>query len=117
MHFNEIFSPVVKYNSIGVLVAMVSMLDLELEQLDIKTSFVYGELEEQIYIKHQPEGFIILGKEDYAFLLKKSLHGFKQSLRQWYKWFNTFIVAHDIFRSQYNSCVYFRQLLDDSLVY
>ncbi|GKF88183.1 reverse transcriptase, partial [Tanacetum coccineum] len=62
---------------------MVSAFDLELEQLDVKTAFLHGNLEEQIYMS-QPEGFNN-SKRDQVCLLKKSLYGLKQSLRQWYK--------------------------------
>ena len=46
--FNDIFSRVVKHSSIRVLLALVAMHDLELEQLDVKTAFLHGELEEDI---------------------------------------------------------------------
>src|ERR1044072_9168661 len=59
---NEVFSPVVKHSSIRILLAIVAQFDLELEQLDVKTAFLHGELEEQIYMK-QPEGFEVQGKE------------------------------------------------------
>ena len=49
--FNEVFSLVVKHSSIRVLLAMVALFDLELEQLDVKTAFLHGELEEKIYMK------------------------------------------------------------------
>jgi hypothetical protein len=74
--FNEVFSPVVKHSSIRVMLAIVSHFDLELEQLDVKTAFLHGELEEQIYM-HQPEGFAVSGKEDFVYFLKKSLYGLK----------------------------------------
>ena len=74
--FNEVFSQVVKYTSICVLLAMVVWFDLELEQLDMKTAFLHGELEEQI-LMHQLEGFIIEGREDHECILKKSLYGLK----------------------------------------
>ena len=79
--FNEVFSPVVKHSSIRVLLVMVALFDLELKQLDVKTTFLHGELEEQIYM-HQPKGFIISRKEYHVCLLKKSLYGLKQSPRQ-----------------------------------
>ena len=65
-----------KHSSIRVLLAMVAKFNLELEQLDVKTAFLHGELDEQIYM-HQPEGFEIHGKEDHVCLLKKSLYGLK----------------------------------------
>ena len=76
--FNEVYSPIVMHSSIHVLLTMVALFDLELEQLDVKTAFLHGELEEQIYMQ-QPEGFIVQGKEDHVCLLKKSLYGLKQS--------------------------------------
>ena len=75
--FNEVFSPVVKHTSIRVLLlGIVAWFDLELEQLDVKTAFLHGELEEQIFM-HQPEGFVIEDKEDHVCRLKKSLYGLK----------------------------------------
>ena len=81
VELNEIFSPVVKHTSFRVLLAMIAWFDLEFEQLDVKIAFLHGELEEQIFM-HQPEGFIIEGKEDHVCRLKKSLYGLKQSPRQ-----------------------------------
>ncbi|KAG8472188.1 hypothetical protein CXB51_036924 [Gossypium anomalum] len=82
--FTDVFSLVVKYSSIQALLGIVVMHDLEFEQLDVKATFLHGELEEDIYIQ-QPEGFTVSEKEDYVCLLKKSLYGLKQSPRQWYK--------------------------------
>ncbi|KAG8485491.1 hypothetical protein CXB51_021304 [Gossypium anomalum] len=79
--FTDVVSPVVKHSSIRALLGIVAMHDLELEQLDVKTAFLHGELEEDIYMQ-QPEGFTVSEKEDYVCLLKKSLYGLKQSPRQ-----------------------------------
>ena len=114
--FIDVFSPVVKHSSIRILLALVAMHDLELEQLDVKTAFLYGDLEEKIYMK-QPEGFEIEGKKDQVCLLKKSLYGLKQSPRQWYKRFDSFMLGHGYSRSMYDSCVYFRKLNDGSFIY
>jgi len=54
---------------------------LELEQLDVKTAFLYSELEEQIFM-HRLEGFVIEGREDHVCMLKKSFYDLKQSPRQ-----------------------------------
>ena len=105
-----------KHSSIRVLLALVAMHDLELEQLDVKTAFLHGELEEDIYMQ-QPEGFVVEGKEDHVCLLKKSLYGLKQSSRQWYKRFDSFMVGSGYSRSSYDSCVYFRKTHDGSFIY
>lgn len=106
----------VKHSYIRVLLAIVVLYDLELEQLDVKTAFLHGELEEQIYM-HQPEGFVVQEKKDHVCLLKKSLYGLKQSPRQWYKRFDSFMINHDYSRSNYDSCVYFRNLSNGSYLY
>jgi hypothetical protein len=92
------------------------MHDLELEQLDVKTAFLHGDLEEHIYM-YQPEGFIVQGKEDHVCLLRKSLYGLKQSPRQWYKRFDSFMVNIGYSRSEYDNCVYFRKLSDSCFIY
>ena len=60
---------------------------------------------------------MIQGKEDHVCLLKKSLYGLKQSPRQWYKRFDTFMIGHGYSRSDCDSCVYHRKLSDGSFVY
>ena len=71
--YNEIFSPVVKYTTIRTILALVVQFNWELEQLDVKTAFLHGELEETIY-RHQPEGFVKDSKKgELVCLLKRSL--------------------------------------------
>ncbi|KAM1048568.1 hypothetical protein ACFX14_027616 [Malus domestica] len=89
--FDEIFSPVVKMTSIRVILGMAASMDLELEQLDVKTAFLHGNLEEEIYME-QPKGFEVKGKETLVCKLKKSLYGLKQAPRQWNKKFNSFMM-------------------------
>jgi len=59
----------------------VATLDMELEQLDVKTTVLYGRLEKDILMQ-QPKGFEVEGKENFAYRLKRSLYGLKQSPRQ-----------------------------------
>ncbi|RVW87666.1 Retrovirus-related Pol polyprotein from transposon TNT 1-94 [Vitis vinifera] len=64
--------------------------NLHLEQLDVKTAFLHGDLEEDLYMI-QPEGFIVQGQENLVCKLRKSLYGLKQAPRQWYKKFDNFM--------------------------
>ncbi|KAJ4715506.1 Retrovirus-related Pol polyprotein from transposon TNT 1-94 [Melia azedarach] len=101
---------------IKVLLAIVAHQDLELEQLDVKTAFLHGELEEEIYMT-QPDGFQVPGKEDYICKLKKSLYGLKQSPRQWYKGFDSYMIEIGYTRSPYDCCVYYSKATNGSLIY
>ena len=90
--YNEVFSPVVKHSSIRILLALVAQFDMEIVQMDVKTAFLHGDLEEEIYIT-QPDGFKVAGKENWVCKLNKSLYGLKQSPRQWYKRFDQFMIG------------------------
>ena len=78
--FDVIFSPVVKMSSIRVFLGLVASLDLELEQIDVKTAFLHGDLKEGIYMD-QPKGFKVKGKEHMVCKLKKNLYGLKHAPR------------------------------------
>ena len=74
--FDEIFSPVVKMSSICTVLGLAASLNLEIEQMDVKTAFLHGDLEEEIYME-QLEGFIVDGKENFVCKLRESLYGLK----------------------------------------
>ena len=78
--FDEIFSPVFKLTSINTILSLVAVEYLHLEQLDVKTSFLHGDSEEEIYMQ-QPQGYEIKGKENLVCRLNKSLYGPKQAPR------------------------------------
>jgi hypothetical protein len=114
--YDEVFSPVVRHTSIRAVLALVVDQDLELEQLDVKTAFLHGNLEEEIFME-QPEGFKQLGTENLVCRLKKSLYGLKQSPRQWYKRFDSYIIQIGYTRCEYDCCVYVRILEDGSYIF
>ena len=78
--YTDMFSPMVKHNSIRALLGIVAHHDHELEQHDVKTAFLNGYLEEEIYME-QPKGIVDLEKKDLFCKLKRSLYGLKQSPR------------------------------------
>jgi len=114
--YNEIYSPVVKHRSIRTILALCAHFDWELDQMDVKTAFLYGDLEEQIFMQ-QPEGFEVGSKGEKVCLLHKSLYGLKQSPRQWYLKFDEFMISHGYQRSEYDWCVYFKDLKISGFIY
>jgi hypothetical protein len=64
--------------SIRTILSLVAVEDLNLEQLDVKTSFLHGDFEEEIYMQ-QPQGYEVKGKKEFLCRLKKSLYGPKKS--------------------------------------
>ena len=74
--YQEIFSPVVKHVSIRAILSTVAHFDMELQQMDVKTAFLHGFLDEVIYME-QPEGYVDPKHPDKVCLLKRSLYGLK----------------------------------------
>ncbi|GJT03766.1 NAD(P)-binding domain-containing protein [Tanacetum coccineum] len=98
-----------------VILSLTACEHYELEQLDVKTAFLHGNLKETIYMR-QPPGFEErTGNKVY--LLKKSLYGLKQSPRQWYKLFYVYMISNGFSRNNYDSCVYFKKFAPGSLMY
>jgi hypothetical protein len=81
--FEETFSPVARMEAICFLLAYACSKNVKVYQMDVKSSFLNGELEEEVYIE-QPEGFQLSENADYVCKLKKALYGLKQAPRAWY---------------------------------
>jgi hypothetical protein len=82
--FEETFSPVARFETVRLLLALSALEDWEIEALDVKTAFLYGNLDEELYME-QPEGFVVKGQERKVYRLKKALYGLKQAAIQWLK--------------------------------
>jgi transposase InsO family protein len=81
--FEETFSPVARMEAIQLLLAYACSKNVKVYQMDVKSYFLNGELEEEVYIE-QPEGFQLSENADYVCKLKKALYGLKQAPRAWY---------------------------------
>jgi hypothetical protein len=113
--FGEIFSHVAKLISIKFMLFFVFAFDFEVEQMDVKTPFLHGDLKEEIYMKH-PEGFVVKGKKELVCKLKKSMYGLKQSPMMWYQIFDTYMLGLVFKRRKEDHYVHFK-LIGDHLIY
>jgi hypothetical protein len=82
--YDEIFSPVVRFESVRILLAIAALEDWHLSSLDVKTAFLYGQLDEEIYME-QPEGFKVKGQETKVLRLRRAIYGLKQASLAWWK--------------------------------
>lgn len=101
--YKEIFSPVVRTDSIRMLFSVCAQFDLEYKQFDITTAFLYGNIEEDLYIK-PPEGLDI--PEGFTCKLQKSLYGLKQAPRCWNAKFSKFLELFNMRPTAADPCVY-----------
>jgi hypothetical protein len=103
--YNETFSPVSCKDSFRIILALVAHCDLELHQMDVKTAFLNGDLDETVYMA-QPKDFVMEGKEKLGCRLKKSIYGLKQASRQWYLKFDKIIKEFGFKENVEDNCVY-----------
>ena len=87
--------------------ALVAHYDLELHQMDVKTTFLNGNVNEEVYMG-QPMGFIEKGKEHMACKLKRSIYELKQASRQWYLKFNDTIFSFGFKENIVDQCIYLK---------
>jgi len=104
--FNERFSPVARFDTIRAVLSVAASKYLELTQFDVKTAFLKGFLEEEIYTD-QPEGF--QDGTDRVCKLERSLYGLKQSPRCWNKKFKEMLLRFGLRESEADPCLYYRK--------
>ncbi|GJR61422.1 zinc finger, CCHC-type containing protein [Tanacetum coccineum] len=103
-YFNT-YASVTRISTIRLLIAMPSIHNLIIHQMDVKTTFLNGELEEEVYM-NQAQGFIMPGNENKVCKLIKSLYGLKQAPKQWHQKFDEVILSNGYLLNQADKCVY-----------
>jgi hypothetical protein len=103
--FFDTYSLVARLNTIHVLLSLAASHGLLIHQIDIKKTFLNGELEEEIYMP-QPDGFIVKGQVDKVCKLLKSLYGLEQAPKQWHEKFDVTLISADFSVNEADRCVY-----------
>ncbi|GJV44927.1 zinc finger, CCHC-type containing protein, partial [Tanacetum coccineum] len=98
----DTYAPVVRITTIRLL---FSFGYLVIHQMDVQTTFLNGDLDEQVYMK-QPEGFVTPGNEHKVCKLVKSLYGLKQAPKQWHQKFEEVVLSSGFLLNQSDKCVY-----------
>ena len=113
--FDETFAPVARMEAIRMFLAYSCFKNFKVYQLDVKSAFLNGELNEEIYAE-QPEDFEQLGKEDYVWKLKKALYGLEQAPRAWYARLDNYLIQQGFKRGNANNNIYFKLEKDELLI-
>jgi hypothetical protein len=80
--FDEVFVPVVRIESVRLLLALAAQEGWPVHHMDIKSTFLNGELVEEVYVR-QPPGFTVVGHENKVLRLDKALYGLRQAPHAW----------------------------------
>ncbi|GKB54815.1 retrovirus-related pol polyprotein from transposon TNT 1-94 [Tanacetum coccineum] len=91
--YDETYAPVARLESIRILLAYACALDFKLFQMDVKSAFLNGFINEEVYVA-QPLGFINFEKPDHVYKLKTALYGLKQALKAWYDRLKAFLIKN-----------------------
>ncbi|GJY26243.1 zinc finger, CCHC-type containing protein [Tanacetum coccineum] len=101
----DTYAHVARINTIRLLIAMTSIHSLIIHQMDVKTAFLNGELEEGVYM-NQPLGFIFPGNKNKVCKLVKSFYELKQAPKQWHQKFDEVVLSNGYLFNQTDKCVY-----------
>ncbi|GKC82739.1 zinc finger, CCHC-type containing protein [Tanacetum coccineum] len=101
----DTYTRVARITTIRLLLALAATHNLVIHQMDVKTTFLNGDLDEEVYMK-QPEGFVMPGNEHKACKLVKSLYGLKQAPKQWHQKFDEVVLFSGFHLNQSDKCVY-----------
>ncbi|GJU37925.1 zinc finger, CCHC-type containing protein [Tanacetum coccineum] len=104
IYYFDTYAPVARMSTIRLLIAMASIHNLIIHQMDVKTAFLNSELDEEVYM-NQPQGFIMLGNENKVCKLIKSLYGLKQAPKQWHQKFDEVVLSNGYLLNQADKCV------------
>ena len=103
--YDEIFSPVARYNSIRTILAIANELDFDIHQMDVKTAFLNGNIDADVYME-QPDGFIDTKYPKKICKLRKSIYGLKHSARCWNKTIDSFLKKLNYTACEADPCIY-----------
>ncbi|GJR92322.1 zinc finger, CCHC-type containing protein, partial [Tanacetum coccineum] len=101
----DTYAPVARITTIRLLLALVVTHNLVIHQMNVKTTFLNGDLDEKVYMK-QPKGFVMSGNEHKVCKLVKSLYGLKQAPKQWHQKFDNVVLSSSFHLNQSDKCVY-----------
>ncbi|KAK1663046.1 hypothetical protein QYE76_051205, partial [Lolium multiflorum] len=103
--YDETFSPVAKLKSVRILLAIAAFFDYEIWQMDVKTAFLNGDIEEELYMV-QPKGFVDPKNADKVCKLQRSIYGLKQASRSWNRRFDKVIKDFGFIQCHGEACIY-----------
>jgi hypothetical protein len=103
----EVFAPVARLDTIHMLMSLSAQNNWKIHQMDVKSAFLNGTLEEEVYVE-QPAGYVVRGKEDKVYRLKKALYGLKQAPRAWYKKIDSYFIQNGFQRCPFEHTLYIK---------
>jgi hypothetical protein len=106
--YSEIFAPVARLETIRTVVALAASKRWSIRQLDIKSAFLHGAINENVYLE-QPPGYVLQGSEHQVYKLKKALYGLKQAPRAWYSKLESYLATNDFLKCPHEHTLFMKK--------
>jgi hypothetical protein len=113
--YEETFAPMARYTSIRTIIALAAKMKWKLHQMDMKTAFLTGVIEEEVYIE-QHQGFEVEDRKSHVCKLKKALYRLKQAPRAWYGHIDSFLTSLGFTKSKEDSNLYFKIMNNEPVI-
>ncbi|GJT37196.1 putative ribonuclease H-like domain-containing protein [Tanacetum coccineum] len=113
--YDEVFAPVAKIEAIRLFLAYASFKDFVVYQMDVKSAFLYGKIEEEVYVC-QPPGFEDPDFPDRVYKVEKALYGLHQAPRAWYETLSTYLLDNGFQRGKIDKTLFIRRDKGDILL-
>ncbi|GJU41867.1 putative ribonuclease H-like domain-containing protein [Tanacetum coccineum] len=115
INYDEVFAPVAKIEAIRLFLAYASFKDFVVYQMDVKSAFLYGKIEEEVYVC-QPLGFEDPDFHDRVYKVEKALYGLHQAPRAWYETLSTYLLENGFQRGQIDKTLFIKRDQCDILI-
>ncbi|GKB98390.1 putative ribonuclease H-like domain-containing protein [Tanacetum coccineum] len=113
--YDEVFAPVARIEAIRLFLAYASFKDFVVYQMDVKSAFLYGKIEEEVYVC-QPLGFEDPEFPDRVYKVEKALHGLHQAPRAWYETLSDYLLDNGFQRGQIDKTLFIKRVKSDILL-
>ncbi|KAJ0802818.1 putative RNA-directed DNA polymerase [Helianthus annuus] len=115
INYEETFAPVARFETIRMILSLAAQQKWAIFQLDVKSAFLNGPLQEEVYVT-QPPGFEVKGEEHKVYRLHKALYGLKQSPRAWYECINSYLNDNSYVRLTSEPTVYTKKTDEGNII-
>jgi hypothetical protein len=106
--YTEVFAPVARWDTIRMVISLAAQKGWNVYQLDVKSAFLHGELNEQVFVD-QPQGYVKKGDELKVYKLKRALYGLKQAPRAWYSRIEAYFTKEGFEKCPYEHTLFVKQ--------
>ncbi|GJV37277.1 putative ribonuclease H-like domain-containing protein [Tanacetum coccineum] len=113
--YDEAFAPVARIKAIRLFLAYASFMNFLVYQMDVKSVFLYGTIDEEVYVS-QPPGFVDLEFPEKVYKVEKALYGLHQAPRAWYETLSTYLLDNGFHRGQINKTLFIKRVKGDILL-